>query len=632
MKKLIFYVCLSIACFFGLNTSIRAQQVNREIAISAYIYNFAKNIQWQNEDSINEFHFLIIGHDENILHELITLSKTKTIRNKPIRVSSATTLSDINNVQLVFATKGNEENLVNLFDRIEGKNILMVSDNYQNKQIVMINFIDSKEGNLLFEINKANIINQHLGIMQDMILLGGTEIDVAELYREGQQSLRTLQKHTENLENNLVQLKNSISAITKEVEINKDSLSRQTRKIREQQRILNNQSLLLNQREKELDIKIQQISEQRRVFDQQSEKLRTLSADVNEGSQLLLRQRKEIESQEYQIKNQTDILKTQSSTIHRQRNLMYLLAIITILVIFLVLTIYYALKNKQKHNRELKQKVNERTYELSLLNEQLRVELDERLLAQEEIKILNQTLEERVAERTAQLASINKELESFSYSISHDLRAPLRAIFGFSQILANRHRASLNEEGQQYMNYIVQASVRMEHLINDLLDYSRLGRKSIDIYPVSLNKIIDNIYSDFKQKLENVGATFFVDKEIPEIYGNESLLQQIFTNLIDNAVIYRRKDEPLEIKINYDQDAKGITLKISDNGIGIPEEYWDKIFNIFQRLHSEDEYPGTGIGLATVRKSVSMLNGAIWVESVVDKGTTFFIHLPKSKI
>ena len=129
-----------------------------------------------------------------------------------------------------------------------------------------------------------------------------------------------------------------------------------------------------------------------------------------------------------------------------------------------------------------------------------------------------------------------------------------------------------------------------------------------------------------------MGATFFVDKEIPEIYGNESLLQQIFTNLIDNAVIYRRKDEPLEIKINYDQDAKGITLKISDNGIGIPEEYWDKIFNIFQRLHSEDEYPGTGIGLATVRKSVSMLNGTIWVESVVNRGTTFFIHLPKSKI
>ena len=124
-------------------------------------------------------------------------------------------------------------------------------------------------------------------------------------------------------------------------------------------------------------------------------------------------------------------------------------------------------------------------------------------------------------------------------------------------------------------------------------------------------------------------ASFFVEKEIPEILGNEILLQQIFINLIDNAITYRRTDVPLEIKINFEQDAKHVTLKISDNGIGIPKEYWEKIFNIFQRLHSEDNYPGTGIGLATVRKSVTMLNGIIWVDSVVDQGTTFYVNLPK---
>ena len=612
--------------------SIRAQQVSRDVAVSAYIYNFAKNIQWQNEDSINEFHFLIIGQDENILQELTTLSKTKNIRNKPIRVSSTLSLNEIDKAQLIFVTKGNEENLLNIFDRVEGKNILIVSDNYKNKKIVMINFLDSKEGNLLFEINKANIINQHLDIMQDMILLGGTEIDVAELYREGQQSLRTLQKHTEDLENNLINLEKSISAKIKEIEVNKDSLNRQTHKIKEQQQILDNQSHLLNQRENELNIKIKQIADQQKIFDQQTEELRELSVDVNEGNELLKRQKKEIESREFYIKNQTDKLENQSSTIQRQRNLMFLLAIIILLVVFWVITIYYAFKNKQKHNQELEKKVNKRTYELSLLNEQLRVELEERMHAQEEIRLLNQTLEERVAERTAQLESINKELESFSYSISHDLRAPLRAIFGFSQILSKRHRESLNEEGRQYMDYIVQASVRMEQLINDLLDYSRLGRKSIDIYPTSVNKIIENIYTDFKQKLESIGANFIVENDIPEILGNESLLQQIFINLIGNAINYRRKNIPLEIRINYEQNNKTVILSVSDNGIGIPKEYWEKIFNIFQRLHSEDEYPGTGIGLATVRKSVNMLNGTISVDSVVDKGTTFYINLPKSNI
>ncbi len=247
-----------------------------------------------------------------------------------------------------------------------------------------------------------------------------------------------------------------------------------------------------------------------------------------------------------------------------------------------------------------------------------------------EIRKLNTVLEQRVIERTQQLESSNKELESFSYSISHDLRAPLRAIYGFSQILSTRHRKSLNEEGAQYLDYIVDASVRMEHLINDLLNYSRLGRKSLNMYPVSIKKIAENIYSDFKQQLTNIQATFNLNQNLPEVQGDETLLRQIFTNLVGNAITYRREDELLVINIDFETNVNDVVIKVSDNGIGISKEYWEKIFNVFQRLHSEEKYPGTGIGLATVKKSVTLLGGEVWVESEINKGSTFFIKLPKN--
>ncbi|MDO9302817.1 MAG: GAF domain-containing protein, partial [Anaerolineales bacterium] len=239
-------------------------------------------------------------------------------------------------------------------------------------------------------------------------------------------------------------------------------------------------------------------------------------------------------------------------------------------------------------------------------------------------------LERRVFERTAQLQSANKELESFSYSVSHDLRAPLRAISGFSEIIARRHRTSLNEEGQHYFDNIIQASERMGHLIDDLLTYSRLGRAGLQMEPVSLADVLTNIAQDLKGHLDELHGTISIAEDLPDVTGDKTLLGQIFTNLLENAVKYRKADVPLQIIIDWQNDNEDVILRISDNGIGIPAEYQDKIFNIFQRLHSEEEYPGTGIGLATVKKSVKLLKGNVWVESKVGEGSMFSVRLPKS--
>ncbi|MEW6498531.1 MAG: ATP-binding protein [Cyanobacteriota bacterium] len=282
----------------------------------------------------------------------------------------------------------------------------------------------------------------------------------------------------------------------------------------------------------------------------------------------------------------------------------------------------------QKANEQLEHRVEKRTAQLRQINEQLRREITERKRAEAEIKQLNESLELKVQERTAQLEATNKELDSFSYSVSHDLRAPLRHINGFVDALMQQLETqgiSHDAKVAHYFQVIQASSKKMSLLIDGLLTLSRLGRKQLEKYPVNLRTLVENAIALVESRIAEAERS--IEWEIgalPTVMGDATLLQQVFSNLIDNAVKFSRDRNPARIAVGTLQDR---TLFVRDNGVGFNMEYADQLFGAFQRLHSPNEFEGTGIGLAIVQRIIHRHGGKIWAESQSEQGATFYFTL-----
>lgn len=237
-------------------------------------------------------------------------------------------------------------------------------------------------------------------------------------------------------------------------------------------------------------------------------------------------------------------------------------------------------------------------------------------------------LEKRVDERTKELKSKNKELETFTYTVSHDLKAPLRGISGYATLLMEDYSSQLDAEPRRYLDNLVHSTERMSQLIEDLLAYSRVERREIKKTMVNLNELIDNITGEYQHGPVVGKLQFKKEIEYGTVFTDQEALTQALRNLIDNAVKFTRERQNPEIWIRTTKLEDHCLISIEDNGIGFEMKYYDKIFEIFQRLHLSEEYPGTGVGLAVVRKAVERLGGKIWAVSEPGEGSTFFMELP----
>jgi light-regulated signal transduction histidine kinase (bacteriophytochrome) len=229
-------------------------------------------------------------------------------------------------------------------------------------------------------------------------------------------------------------------------------------------------------------------------------------------------------------------------------------------------------------------------------------------------------------EKNIQLQAAVNDLDAFSYSVSHDLRAPLRAIDGFSQILLKQYGSSLAEEPREYLQLVRDNTVQMGHLVDHLLKFSRLGRQPLSKQRVATGPIIEEVLRDARQQAKRRSVSISVG-ETPIVWGDPALLKQVFANLIQNAFKYTRMRAEAVIEIGSSDIGGERVFFIRDNGAGFDMKYADKLFGVFQRLHRVEDFEGTGVGLAIVQRVVHRHGGRVWAEAAVDQGATFYFTL-----
>ncbi|OEJ98489.1 hypothetical protein A8C32_04555 [Flavivirga aquatica] len=574
-----------LCCFYCLYTY--AQHTNNEqvkrLQRTILIYNFTQQITWENQENNERFRIGVLGPDRAIIDFKALVEKHKA-DNKPIEVIGFNLVEDIEDIQLLYVNNKYNFDINYILSEISGKNIFLVTEDY-NYHTSMIN-IKNTGDSFVYEINNKNIEREGFVVLNSLKQYAINSPQKWEnLYKTTEASSEKFKKeeaYQQKHKNNNPKI--IVDTILNAVEIRDEWI-----------KILSNESELQQKKfadkvkiERELE---ENIKQQIDFIKSQEEKI--ISSDLEIKKQL-----KYIENQTIEIEKKENILQEKESKINIYKTLNILLIVFICLLLLGALIIFKNYLVNKKLNKKL--------------------------------KIKNLEIEKQALE----LKSKNEELEQFAYIASHDLKEPLITITSLISLFVDDYKDKFDETGKMTLNFISESSVRMQKLIDAILQYSRLGKSKV-YEDVNCNNTISTLKKDLRHVIERTN-TKIISGDLPIVKGAKLELRLLFQNLISNGIKFTKVDTNPLIEINcikksISNGSNNDTVwefSIKDNGIGIQEKHRVRIFSIFQRLHSREEYEGTGIGLAHCKKIVESHGGKIWLDSNEGEGTTFYFTIP----
>ena len=616
---------MKLFLFFLLSfySGLYAASATKEYVLSNYIYNFALYTSWPDGIEDDQFNIYLLSSNKKLSSSLKALVKGQKLHGKEIEVTRSSTLTVPYSAKLVYVDTKYLNDYKKIYDQVDGRSVLLVTQGYDNKRLVMLNIKKDDDKKIIFEVNRANIINQGLSISPKVILLGGTELDVAKLYKGAKDSLlqkekelqkrlheaQTLKKEIQEgkqrnsiIKKKYLLLQKHIEDLDKKALVSEQNFQKQ---LEQQKTILANEKAStqtirddyakanahLDEMSAKLGIQKEKLSTQELKVQEKESKLSTLTQKIRQKAIEFNKLQKELTSQGVQIEDQ-------SQTIDAQQDVLLLLTAFASVFLALVVIIFKTLRRENKTNEALTQS-----------------QLD---------------LEEQVKKTEKANASKTK----FLAHMSHELRTPLNAVLGYSQLL--QKDTHMTDENKQLLGTINRSGEHLLSLINDVLEVSKIETGHIEIDPISfdLYVFLDDIYSMFATQLSNKGLSIKLikDTDLPQfIYADINKVRQIFINILGNSIKFTSHGG-LTIRVGHNPTDSMLLVEIEDTGEGINQEEIDKLFQPFkQTISGKLGGGGAGLGLSIVQEYLNLMGGSIKVSSKPAFGTTFYLGIPFEK-